>query len=133
MQCFNLKRLAGARALSAEKLPRRPARDFIFGRARISPEERNLSALHPANGAGPRVVPLTELQVKLLEILHASPGKILRYEFLCHTVWHRAFMGKTGAIREAISSLRRKFKTGGVDFDRWVKSVYGTGIRYSRR
>jgi two-component system KDP operon response regulator KdpE len=101
--------------------------DYRFGDAVVSPELRRLAG-KPGTGSPP--VHLSRTQIRLLDILHASPGKILAYEFLFHAIWNRPYRGRNGMIREAVSSLRQQFRRLGLDFDRWVKTVYGEGYRY---
>jgi len=131
LQCGNLERLANRSSRIPRRTPRRPAADFCFGIAQVSAERRSL-IIRSSCDSRPRIAQLSTQEVCILEALHRSPGKILRYEFLYHSIWHRGYKGRNGAIRQAVSSLRAKFKLVGLSFCHWVTTVYGIGLRYDR-
>jgi DNA-binding response OmpR family regulator len=127
LQCFNLKCFNARRWAAPAMKIGSPAADYRFGDAVVSPELRLLGR-KPGTGAPP--VHLSRTQTRLLDLLHASPGKILTYEFLFHAIWNRPYRGRNGMIREAVSSVRQRFRQVGLDFDRWVRTIYGEGYRY---
>jgi len=128
LQCFNLKCFNARRWAAPTRKIGNPAGDYRFGDAVVSPELRLLG--HKPGSDRPAPVHLSRTQIRLLEILGASPGKILTYEFLFHSIWNRPYRGRNGMIREAVSSVRKQFKRLGLDFDRWVTTIYGEGYRY---
>jgi DNA-binding response OmpR family regulator len=129
LQCFNLKCFSARRWAAPTRRIARLVRDYRFGDALVSPEMRVLKR-RPGAGQSAEPVPLSRIQIRLLEILRVSPGKILTYEFLFHSIWNRPYRGRNGMIREAVSSVRERFSRLGLDFDRSVKTIYGEGYRF---
>jgi DNA-binding response OmpR family regulator len=124
IKAFNTRRWGGPRREIGE-----PAGDYRFGDAIVSPEKRLLK--HGAMGKkNAKSVTLSRTQIRLLEAFHASPDKILSYEFVFHSIWNRPYRGRNGMIREAVSSVRDRFNRLGLDFDQWVKTIYGEGYRF---
>lgn len=113
----------------AQKARPAPAEEFQFGSVRVLPERRVIQG-PKRKGTQPANVPLSRLQLRILQALQASPARILDYESLYHSIWRRAYRGNNAAIREAVSSLRERLRLAGVDFDQWVTTVYGEGYRY---
>jgi len=128
LQCQNLQAFITKKAVPKQKVARKTAVDFNFGAVAVSPEQR---VLMPKRDRG-SPVPLSRLQIRLLQALGAAPGQILDYEYIFHTVWRRAYRGNNAAIREAVSSLRKRFRRAGFDFGNWVATVHGEGYRYDR-
>lgn len=127
LQCLNLKCFNARRwAAPARKLGG-PAADYRFGEAIVSPDLRLLGR---KAGTGAAPVHLSRTQIHLLDLFHASPGRILTYEFLFHAIWNRPYRGRNGMIREAVSSVRQQFRQVGLDFDHCVRTIYGEGYRY---
>src|SRR5208283_4719082 len=88
LQCFNLKCFNACRWAAPTPRNGSPVGDFRFGISVVSPEMRVLR--HKIGGGrSPQSVPLSRTQIRLLEILQASPGRILTYEFLFHSIWNR--------------------------------------------
>ncbi len=128
LQCANLAKLLALRPHRGKGARPRHIPDFKFGDGCVSPEKRLLRRNGPTGKA--MAMPLTRIQLRLLQAWHDSPGVVLTYEALCATVWRRAYGGKTSAIREAISALRSVFHAAGMDLDRWAANVRGEGFRY---
>ena len=129
LQCFNLKCFNACRWAAPIPKNGSPVGDFRFGNSVVSPEMRVLR--HKIGGGRyPQSVPLSRTQIRLLEILQASPGRILTYEFLFHSIWNRPYRGRNGMIREAVSSLRERFSLLGLNLSSWVRTVYGEGYRF---
>lgn len=132
LQCANLNRFLGRRAPQRRRGPAKAIPDFRFGTAIVSPEKRLL--LPKRRGRGKEAsVRLSRLQLGLLHIFWSHPRRILKYEFLYHSVWRRAYQGDNAAIREAVSSLRERFQAIGLDLDNWLVTIYGDGFRYNPR
>jgi DNA-binding response OmpR family regulator len=129
LQCFNLKCFNARRWAAPPRAIGNPAGDYLFGNAVVSPEMRVLRR-KPRAGRSAHALPLSRTQIRLLEILHASPGRIVTYEFLFHLIWNRPYRGRNGMIREAVSALRERFSGLGIEFNRCVKTFYGVGYRY---
>jgi DNA-binding response OmpR family regulator len=129
LQCFNLRSFNARRWAAPPRKIGSPSNDFQFGNAIVSPEMRVLTR-KPGSRKTVQPVLLSRTQIRLLEILQASPGKILTYEFLFHSIWNRPYRGRNGMIREAVSSLRKCFSQLGFDFNLWVKTIYGEGYRF---
>ena len=128
LQCMNLNAFITRKAVPKVKVSVKTLPDFNFGAVAVSPEQR---VLMPKRDRG-APVPLSRLQIRLLQALGAAPGKILDYEYIFHTVWRRAYRGNNAAIREAVSSVRKRFRRAGFDFGSWVATVHGEGYRYDR-
>src|SRR5208283_1090182 len=125
-QCFNLKCFNACRWAAPIPKNGSPVGDFRFGNSVVSPEMRVLRH-KMGGGRSSQSVPLSRTQIRLLEIFQASPGRILTYEFLFHSIWNRPYRGRNGMIREAVSSLRERFSLLGLSFGSWVRTVYGEG------
>jgi DNA-binding response OmpR family regulator len=122
------------------------SREFLFGDGTVSEDgmelrgpgkpDRRTGISGPTGGRAPdhrsglQGTRLTRLQLRLLRALRKSPGRVLDYEFLSHEVWRRPFFGRNAAMRELVSSLRKKFECAGMDLGRWVTTVHGKGYRY---
>lgn len=128
LQSANLVRFA-ARKEPPRVLAKRAVNAFEFGGALVVPEQRTLNVKRGNKSAG-AMVPLTRLEVRLLQTFHASPGAVLDYEFLFHAVWDRDYQGDSAVLREAVSALRKRFRRLGLDLDQCVTSAYGEGFRY---
>ncbi len=129
LQCLNLKAFNASRWAARGRKIGEPASNYRIGDAVVSPEKRLLK--REATEKKPaKAVPLSRIQIRLLDALHASPQKILTYEFLFHSIWNRPYRGRNGMIREAVSSVRERFKRLGLNFDRAVKTIYGEGYRF---
>jgi DNA-binding response OmpR family regulator len=126
----NLIKLWEKRLPPAKQAEPRTPRDYSFGTARVSPDQRKLIvAANP--GKQPLETRLTKIDLRILGTLKSAPRRTVNYEFLSHTIWRRAYEeGKNGVVREAVSGLRRHFAEVGLDLNRWVKTVHGTGLRY---
>jgi len=130
LQCLNLKALISRQVPQTTEVVRKPAPDFVFGPAAVSPDKRLLKSKHSSRKS--TAIRLSRLQVRFLQTLSASPGKILDYESLFHTIWRRAYRGNNGAIRECVSSLRKRFNQVGYNFGHCVATIHGEGYRYDR-
>jgi len=128
LQCLSLSRFISRKPFRGPVKTKPATRDFTFGTLQVSPEQRVLRS--STRGAKAKSVPVSRLQLRILQALQASPSKILDYESLYHSIWRRAYRGNNAAIREAVSSLRERLRSAGVDFDHYVTTVYGEGYRY---
>ena len=126
LQCLNIKAFNTRRWAAQARVIGKPEGDYRFGDAIVSPEKRTLGRATK----GGKTVTLSRTQIRLLDAFRAAPGKILGYEFVFHSIWNRPYRGTNGMIREAVSSVRERFKRLGLDFDRWVKTIYGEGYRF---
>jgi len=126
LQCLNIHLLIARPASPMRSPVRKTPADFAFGSATVSPARNLLKSKRAAPG-----IPLTRLQLALLQALRVSPGRTLDYEFLFHTVWRQAYRGSNGAIRECISTLRNRFRQAGYDLTDIVTTVHGVGYRYN--
>jgi DNA-binding response OmpR family regulator len=129
LQCFNLKCFNDCRRAAPTPQNGNPAGDFCFGNSVVSPGMRVLRH-KPGAGKSSQSVPLSRTQIRLLEVLQASPGRVLTYEFIYHSIWNRPYRGRNGMIREAVSSLRGRFRLVGLNLGSWVRTVYGEGYRF---
>lgn len=123
LQCVTL-----VRALQLAATPALTSADFPFGTVVI---RRQLRAAETKMASGQRAtLPLTKLQMQLIEAFCAAPRQILDYEFLMNRLWHRRYTGDNAVVREANSTLRKLFTAAGLPYDRWVVTVSGRGLRY---
>jgi DNA-binding response OmpR family regulator len=128
LQCANLLRLTSRRNLRSLKAMPKPTSDFRLGDAWISPEKRLLRKTKFAGDDSS--VRITKLELLMLQAWHRSPRTVLGYEVFYLLTRRRSYTGKSGAVRQAISDLRHKFGSIGLDFDRWIVNVHGDGFRY---
>lgn len=129
LQCESLKRYLVRKSYRAPLPTKKSSEDFPFGNAKVSPQRRVVEARRDNKSVQ---VPVSRLQLRLLQTLQSSPEKIIDYESLYHSIWRRAYRGNNAAIREAVSSLRDRLRQAGVDFDQYVTTVYGEGYRYQK-
>jgi DNA-binding winged helix-turn-helix (wHTH) protein len=129
LQCFNLKYFSSQRWEAPAQRVGGTVSDFPFGNAIVSPEARVLKR-KSGTSTSAQPVPLSRTQFRLLEVFKTSPGRILTYEFLFHSIWNRPYRGRNGMIREAVSSLRERFSKLDLDLDCWVRTIYGEGYRF---
>jgi DNA-binding response OmpR family regulator len=129
LQCESLKRYLVRRSYRAPLPTKKALEDFHFGAVKVSPQRRLVEARREGK---PVNVPVSRLQLRLLQTLQSQPNRIIDYESLYHSIWRRAYRGNNAAIREAVSSLRDRLRQTGVDFDTYVTTVYGEGYRYEK-
>lgn len=129
LQCESLKRFLVRRSYRAPLPSKKATEDFQFGNAKVSPQRRVVEARRDNKAVQ---IPVSRLQLRLLQTLQGSPEKIIDYESLYHSIWRRAYRGNNAAIREAVSSLRDRLRQAGIDFDQYVTTVYGEGYRYEK-
>ncbi|MEQ9569819.1 MAG: response regulator transcription factor [Longimicrobiales bacterium] len=76
---------------------------------------------------GGREVPLTNIELKLLETLMLRPGRTFSKEELLRLVWGLTFDPGTGVVNVHLGNLRGKLEAGGEP--RIIQTVRGRGYR----
>lgn len=76
---------------------------------------------------GDRDVPLTNIELKLLETLMLRPGRTFSKEELLRLVWGLTFDPGTGVVNVHLGNLRGKLEAGGEA--RVIQTVRGRGYR----
>ncbi len=72
---------------------------------------------------------LSAREVKLLQIFHANPNKVLSRERLLNEVWGVTYYGTTRTLDQHISHLRKKIEAGSAHSS-VIKTVHGVGYKY---
>lgn len=76
-----------------------------------------------------RVFDLSAREVKLLEIFHANPHKVLSRERLLDEVWGMTYCGTTRTLDQHIAQLRKKIDPDSPQQSA-IRTVHGVGYRY---
>lgn len=81
---------------------------------------------------GGNPLPLTPVEVELLAVLAAEPGRLWERSELVRTVWKGDFIESDFMVDLNVASIRRKLrKSGGSDHE-WIRTVEGTGYVFVR-
>jgi len=73
--------------------------------------------------------PLTAREMKLLEILAASPGEVFSRNELLNRVWGVEYFGTTRTLDQHVAQLRKKIEPEPAS-PRYLVTVHGIGYRY---
>jgi len=95
---------------------------FDFGEARV---DRRCFEVELAGSRSP----LTAREMKLLEILAASPGEVFSRNELLNRVWGVEYFGTTRTLDQHIAQLRKKVEPEPAA-PRYLVTVHGIGYRY---
>ena len=76
-----------------------------------------------------RVFDLSAREVKLLQIFHANPRKVLSRERLLDEVWGMTYYGTTRTLDQHIAQLRKKIDPDSPQQSP-IRTVHGVGYRY---
>jgi DNA-binding response OmpR family regulator len=75
-------------------------------------------------------VPVTPLELKLLDFFTRRPGRVLTRRVLIDEVWGRDTMITERVVDNQIANLRRKIEPASAESPRFLKSVRGIGYRF---
>ncbi len=100
----------------------RPRR-FRIGPAEIDPKRFEVTLDN-------RCCPLTDRELRLLEVFHANPDSVLTRDYLLRRVWGLTATGSTRTLDQHIAQLRKKVEP---DPQRplSILTVHGVGYRYT--
>jgi DNA-binding response OmpR family regulator len=73
---------------------------------------------------------LSARELKLLQLFHANPNKVLSRERLLDEVWGITYYGTTRTLDQHISHLRKKIDPDAADGS-VIKTVHGVGYKYA--
>jgi DNA-binding response OmpR family regulator len=110
--------LADAGGIHGSHRPRR----FRIGSAEIDPKTFEATL----NG---RQYPLSERELRLLEVFHANPGAVLSRDYLLRRVWGLTATGATRTLDQHIAQLRKKVEPD-PQRPESILTVHGVGYRY---
>jgi DNA-binding response OmpR family regulator len=116
-----LLRRSRRRSVGSEN-PSAPPERFMIGKAAVD-------ALEFKVRVNDLTFDLSTREVKLLQLFHANPNKVLSRERLLDEVWGIAYYGTTRTLDQHISHLRKKIDPDAADGS-VIKTVHGVGYRY---
>jgi len=94
---------------------------FTLGKAEVDPKTYSLRR-------GREVFPITETELKLLQIFHQHRGQVLSRERLLNDVWGVDYFGTTRTLDQFVAQLRKKLGDTGSE-PRIILTVHGVGYR----
>ena len=94
---------------------------FTLGKAEVDPKTYSLRR-------GREVFPITETELKLLQIFHQHRGQVLSRERLLNNVWGVDYFGTTRTLDQFVAQLRKKLGDTGSE-PRIILTVHGVGYR----
>lgn len=77
-------------------------------------------------------LPLTPVEVELLAVLAAEPGRLWERSELVRTVWKGDFIESDFMVDLNVASIRRKLRKAGGSDHEWIRTVEGTGYVFVR-
>ena len=129
MKPFGIREVsARIRAVARRCLQQKPADDrkgpFTIGDLEVHPDELRCSR-------GDEQIDLSLRDVKLLEIFHQNPGKVLdRHALFCHA-WGLNHLPNSRTLDQHISQLRKRIEHDPKN-PAIIQTVHGIGYRYEK-
>ncbi|GAA4116957.1 response regulator transcription factor [Nocardioides fonticola] len=75
-------------------------------------------------------LPLTPVEVELLTVLAAEPGRLWARADLVRTVWKGDFIESDFLVDLNVASIRRKLRKAGNSDHEWIRTVDGSGYAF---